>query len=174
MKTKKEPEKVLPLIVLKYHRRPSEVKDERPPSGITCGYCRTKNIVDISGGFRDKKGKEQVICEHCAVERYKEELGFRTFKAAYSRRRRIFDVGYLLSEIITDEYMKMHRLSTIDDVGDKIADIGDITRNLWNYLFTKEEKLRIEAIEQQTEIEAELKRALKIVDLEVLFAKIER
>ncbi len=174
MKTKKEPEKILPLIVLKYHRRPSEVKDERPPSGITCGYCRTKNIVDISGGFRDEKGKEQFFCEHCAVEMYKEELGFHTFKAAYAHRRRLFDVGYLLSEIITDEYMKLHGINTVDEVGDKICGINDITRNLWNYLFSKEEKLRIEAIEKQTEIEAELKRALKIVDLEVLFAKIER
>lgn len=175
MKTKKESEKALPLIVLKYHRRPSEVKDDkRPPSGITCAYCRTKNIVDISGRFRDKKGKEQFFCEHCAVEMYKEELGFRTLKAAHAHRRRIFDVGYLLSEIITDEYMKLHGFHAFDDIGDKITDINEVTRNLWNYLFSKEEKLRIEAIEKQTEIEAELKKALKIVDLEMLFAKIDR
>ncbi|MFA5830214.1 MAG: hypothetical protein WC878_00110 [Candidatus Paceibacterota bacterium] len=150
MKTKKEPKKNLPLIVLKYHCRPSEVKDEnRPPSGVACYFCRAKNIVDISGGFRDKKGKEQVYCEKCATKMYKEELGFRTYKAAYAHRRRLFDVGYLFNEIITDEYMKMRGFTKVDDVFEKFGALNEISKNLWNYLFSKEEKNELKRLKNK-------------------------
>ncbi|MFA6536307.1 MAG: hypothetical protein WCT25_02645 [Candidatus Paceibacterota bacterium] len=170
---KKGKEKVLAGIVLKYYRLSD--KNEKPeggPSGITCAYCLLQNIVHIGSGFKDKKGKIHHICERCAVEAYRKEHGFKTLAVAEARRRRMFDVGYLFNEILVDEYMKIKGIKDSKSLGEKINDIFVRAPELYNYLFSKEEKVRIEEIEVQAEIEAELRGKIGIVDLKQFFIEV--
>ena len=146
-------EKILPKIVLKYYKTPARALHDKP-SGIVCAYCFEKDIVKIGGGFQDKKGKSHQICEGCAIWQYRDEHGFRTLPAAKARRRRLFDVGYLFNEMVVDKYMEMKLVKNFDNPGDGVADGLFVNAcNLYNHLFSKEEKIKIEEIESQMDIE---------------------
>jgi hypothetical protein len=165
---KNNSEIVLPEIKLKYYKR-SKNNKSGPPSGITCAWCLDKNIVKLGGGYRDEKGITKQICETCAIHRYKQDFGYKTLKAAAARRRRIFDVGYLFNEILMDVYMSSNNISDIKNF-DKSDDLFIKAAQLYNTVFTKEEKIKIEELESQNSISDELQKRLFAVDLEKFFS----
>lgn len=166
MKNKREI--ILPVINLKYYKRPKKEKGDAP-SEITCAWCHDKNIVKLGGGYKDKAGKTKQICETCAIHRYKQDFGYRTLKAAASRRRRMFDVGYLFNEILIDVYMSSNNISDIKYF-DKADELFIKATQLYNLVFTKEEKEKIEELESQNSISDELQKRLFSVDLERFFS----
>ena len=166
---KNSKEKILQNIVLKYYVKPKKSSKDKP-SGITCSVCRAKNIVNIGGGFYDKKGNLKQICEECAVWRYKYDYGFRTLKTAKARRRRLFDVGYLFNEMVLDRYMELGGIKDFKDLDGEVGNKVFIESiNLYNYLFSKEDKIRIEEIENQKNIEDELRKRFNLIDFKEYF-----
>ncbi|MEK7568631.1 MAG: hypothetical protein AAB497_00785 [Patescibacteria group bacterium] len=164
-------EKILPNIVLRYYHSPQKRSDNKL-SGITCAFCLEKNIINIGGGFHDKKGKPHQICEKCAVWRYRDDNGFRTLSAAKARRRRIFDVGYIFNEMVIDRYISIKGVKNYDALPTGVADVIFIdAANLYNYLFSKEDKIRIEEIERQDEIADELRKRIEIIDFKKYFTE---
>lgn len=161
-------EEVLPDIILKYYHAPRK-SNKNEPSGIVCACCSERNIINIGGGFYDKKGRPRQICEKCAVWRYRDDFGFRTLAAARARRRRIFDIGYLFNEMVIDKYMEIRGIKDIKELGDIQDKIFINAIQLYNYLFMKEDKERIEEIKNQTEIEIELRKKIGIIDFQTYF-----
>lgn len=169
--SKIQKEKILPNIVLKYYHTPKKLRGDKL-SGITCAICLEKNIINIGGGFHDKKGKPHQICEKCAVWRFRDDNGFRTLVSAKARRRRLFDVGYLFNEMIVDKYMSVKGVKDYDALPAGLADTIFVdASNLYNYLFSKEDKIRIEEIEVQAEIEDELRKRIRIIDFKKYFSE---
>ena len=160
--------KILSKIVLKYYKTPE--KNTKEKTGITCAWCLDSNVVNIGGGFKDEKGKIHQICEDCAVLRYKEDFGFKSMASARARRRRIFDVGYLFNEIILDEYLSFKNITDFSKIEADLAnDIFIKASQLYNYLFSKEDKIQLEEMENQDDIESELYKRISATDLNKFF-----
>ena len=168
---KRNTEKVLTRINLKYYHKPKKT-DKENPSGITCAWCFEKDITNIGGGYRDDKGKVYQICEECATLRYKQDFGFKTIKATRARRRRIFDVGYLFNEMLIDIYMNSNNILDFKDFN-KADDLFIKASELYNILFSKEDKIRLEEIEDQYSIVNELQKRLLVVDLSKFFEQLQ-
>jgi hypothetical protein len=161
-------EKVISPIVLKYYRRPKKSGQNLP--FFKCAWCFE---IDnrTGGGYLDEKGKPQQICEPCAVWRFKEEHGFKTLTAAKARRRRIFDVGYLLNEMILDIYMNEKGIKRFEDCNE--ADrIFVKSSEIYNLLFSKEDKIKLEEMESQRDIETEISKRLISVDFGRFFSNL--
>lgn len=166
-------EKILPLITLKYYHTPKKTSN-REKSGITCAWCLDTNIVNIGGGFYDQKGKIHQICEDCAVIRYKEDFKIKSIKVARARRRRIFDIGYLFNEMVIDKYIEIKNLKDFKNIkSGKENDIFIEAGKLFNELFIKEEKLRIEVIENQKDIEEIFRKKLEPINFKEYFDKLK-
>lgn len=90
--------------------------------------------------------------------------------SAKARRRRLFDVGYLFNEMVVDKYMDLKRIKKFEDFNEGVADtIFMNAGNLYNYLFSKEDKMRIEEIEDQPKLEIELRKRFGIIDFQKYF-----
>jgi hypothetical protein len=158
--------KALTPIVLKYYKIP-EKRDCNMPF-FECAWCF--GISNRTGGaYFDKKGDTRQICEECAIQRFKEDNGFKTLSSAKARRRRIFDVGYLLNEIVLDIHMNERRIKRFEDCKNS-NDIFIKCSGLYNTLFSKEDKIKLEETELQEEIEAEINKRLILVDFNNFFA----
>ncbi len=168
---KKINENVLPKIVLKYYKKPKD-NDKSIKSGITCAWCLTPDVVNIGGGFRDEKGISYQICERCATYRYKSDYGYKTLIAAKSRRRRIFDVGYLFNELLIDIYMSKNNILSFKDFNEA-DDLFIKASELYNLLFSKDDKIILEEKEDQKKIEEEFRIKLSFVDLDKFFSQIK-
>lgn len=171
---KVDKEKIIPCIQLKYYRTPERSKNVKT-SGITCAICFEQNVVNIGGGFSDKQGKKHTICERCAAKRYQNDYGFKTLEAAKASRRRIFDIGYLFNEMVIDRYLTLNGISSYDNLKPGMADdIFIQAADLYNYIFSPEEKKKIEKIENQKIIESELEKVMRIVDFKKFFENINQ
>jgi len=163
---RKGSEKVIPAIVLKYYKTPKKNDSSMP--FFKCAWClELRNRT--GGGFIDNKGKTQQICETCAIWQYREDNNFKTIDAAEARRRRIFDVGYLFNESVLDIYLNKQSIANFyycqnaDDVFIKAS-------QLYNDLFSKEDKIRLEDMWSQKDIESEINKRLLSVDLDRFFS----
>ena len=162
---RKSTEKVIPDIILKYYKI-SKKNDFSMPF-FKCYWCLEPS--NRSGGvFFDKKGKIQQICENCAISRYKDENNFKTLKAAKARRRRIFDVGYLFNETVLDLYMSEKGIKDLDACSNA-DDIFIKASELYNILFSKEDKISLEEMYLQKDIESQINNRLLSVDFNKFF-----
>ncbi len=154
---------ILPEIKLKYFKRPSDVNSpDYPRTNYTCYKCRMKNIPFV-GGIRDGYSvNPKYLCEDCAIDEYMVDFGFETREAAASWRRRIFDVGYLLNELILERYAKDNN-KNVDDLSDKEwRNALAVGNNFYNTV-SKTKKERLEAIPKQEELEKHLQKLCKKV-----------
>lgn len=158
-------EKVIPAIVLKYYKQPKRSEPGAPL--FKCAWCFEARDR-TGGGFFDEMGKYHQICEICAVWEYRKNHGYKTLTAARARRRRIFDVGYLLNEMVLDVYMNDRGIGSINDC-DNADRVFIKASELYNLLFSKDDKIHLEEIEDQKEIEAEISRRLLSVDFKSFF-----
>jgi len=160
-----DPAKILPKIKLKYYRK----KKEPAFGDLKCAQCG-KIGIDVGSTFKPyPNSKIKHFCEDCTIKNYKEQYGFETFEAAEARRRRMFDVGYLFNEIMTDEYLQRTGKEYKDLELEEMREIAESSKEFYNLLFSKNEKERIERIEDQKEIEKELRKKLNRIDLDSLF-----
>jgi len=161
---------MLPNIRLKYYKKPENIDDIRLP-GSVCSLCGKKDIVS-GGAYYDKNGKVHHICEECAIHRYKEDFHYASLAEATSRRRRMFDVGYLFNEIVIDIYMETHGIPSFEKFK-KVDRLFVLSGQLYNLLFTKKEKMKLEEIKNQDTIEKVIRKKLHAVDLRVFFKQLK-
>lgn len=164
-KMAKNSEKIISGIVLKYYKAPE--KDDISAPIFKCAWCLGLSNR-TGGGFLDKKGNPQQICEDCAVRRYKQENKFKTLAGARARRRRIFDVGYLFNEIVLDMYMTEKGIKAFENCVNA-DEIFIKASQLYNQLFSREEKILLEETEKQEDIESEIYRRLRLAALDAIF-----
>lgn len=144
-------EQVLPQLKLKYTKLEKDGK-RVTFEGTKCSKCKKKDI-SVGAGFLDKNKKEQIICEDCTIDRYFIDHRFKTREAAASRRRRIFDVGYLLAEIMLDKFMEAYNLKSLDEINeDEFMKMNELAKLSYNTFFTKEEKWDLENEPDQQKI----------------------
>jgi len=162
MAKSKKQEKILPAIKLKYYRKEESGESPKHPDAVCC-VCGKKNIA-IGSAMDAYSDSPRFVCESCTIDRYQEEHGFTSRKAAASHRRRMFDVNYLFNELLTDRYIKEKNYNTIDDLTEKDMNIiMETGRNSYNELFSKKEKVKIEETESQKEIERKLKKKIGLI-----------
>jgi len=162
---KKSSEKIISSIVLNYYRSPQ--KNDTSIPLFKCSWCH-ESSNRTGGGFYDKEGNLHQICEDCAVRRYKDDYGFKTLASARARRRRIFDVGYLFNEIVLDLYMTERGIKDFESCVNA-DDVFIKASQLYNQLFSKEDKITLEEIEDQKDIADQIHKRLSAVDLKALF-----
>ena len=156
----KKQEKILPAIKLKYYRK--EENGESPKhSDVSCFVCGKENIA-IGSVLDAYSDNPKFVCEDCAIDKYQKDHKFKTREAAAARRRRMFDVGYLFNEMITDKYLQEKNLKSADDLGnsdmEKIMKTG---KEAYNDLFSVTDKIKLEETEHQREIEEKLRKCFQ-------------
>ena len=156
-------EKILPQIKFKYL-----VENDKKPrnKGIVCCICGKKNI--IIGSVADAySNKPKFICEDCTIDNYQYDYGFKSRKVATAYRRRMFDVGYLFNEMVTDKYLAEKNINSMDELDiNEINYILDISRDVYNNLFSRRKKIKLKLTEKQEDIEKKLRKKLKYVKFE--------
>ncbi|HLC70083.1 MAG TPA: hypothetical protein VJH75_03495 [Patescibacteria group bacterium] len=159
-----KPEPVLPAIKLKYFLR--EDKNGLPPiyADVICVQCGKKgvNVGSIIDGY---SAHPQMICEECTIDNYQKEQSYNSRDAAAARRRRIFDVAYLFNEMITDEYLRREQLKSVDDL-DRVTleKLMNWTKELYNQMFDKIGKMRLEETPKQKDVERLFKIKIATID----------
>jgi len=155
----KKPEKVLSQIKLKYFSNRKKPFNE----DSQCFLCRKKRIK--VGSFADAyTDNPKPICEDCTIFNFMIDYGFRTKKAAAARRRRMFDVSYLFQEMVIDKYMSENNTGDIDELDEEIRNmLFETGAEAYNRLLNKEEKIALEEVKSQEEIEERLEKLLTSV-----------
>lgn len=150
---------IIPQIKLKYLRHEPDGEKLTYPD-LTCSKCGKKDIP-IGATLNTYTKNPTVICEDCAIDDYKKRYGFSSRKAAAARRRRMFDIGYLLQEMVIDKYLVQN---DIDDYGkidiETMQFLGDLSRQIYNENFSRDEKLELENEPDQKIIEEKLRREI--------------
>ncbi|MDD2909348.1 MAG: hypothetical protein PHU74_00275 [Candidatus Pacebacteria bacterium] len=147
-------------IKLKYHIKAKK----KIRYDLQCSSCKKRNIT-LGSRCIDRKGKINYFCEDCTIYFYKQDNKFRTLKAAASRRRRIFDVAYLFEEILMDKYTKNKNYNSVNDLsGEEFQRFLNTAHDLYNTLFTKEEKVALEEVIEQKDIEKKISKKLKGIE----------
>lgn len=161
----KKSEKILPQIRFKYYSRGGG--EIRHPE-LECYLCQKKNII-IASAFNDNSGNLKPVCEECTINEYQKQHNLKSKKVARARWRRIFDIGYLFNEMLTDKYLKEKGLESINDLNEKgMIEITELGKNYYNELFSKKEKIKLEETFEQSEIEKALQKKLEKINLNEL------
>lgn len=157
-------EKILSQIKLRHFCKGEDGKGPTD-SNLVCCVCDTKDIA-IGSVLDAYSDNPKFVCEDCAIDNYQKAYKFRDREAATARRRRIFDVSYLFSEMIIDKYLSDKNLKTVDDLSDDgMSKIMEIGRMAYDDSFSKTDKIKLEEIELQSEIEEKLRKKLKFVKI---------
>ena len=156
----------LPAIHLHHFHRPGP-HDQPAIKGITCAQCGATNI-HIGSTSNAYSANHIYRCEECAITNYQKEYSFPNHEAAAARRRRMFDVGYLLREMLIDWYIYEHEVRDMDSIDQQMFDaLCQASTDAYN-LLPKERKIALEETEQQHNIEKELRSLLPTA---IMFAK---
>lgn len=153
-------ERVLPEIQLKYFKHASEATDH---SDEVCAWCGKKDIK-IGGGLDAHTPNPKVICEDCAIDRFRQEEGFKSREAAAARRRRIFDVIYLLQELIIDDYLAFSHKTFEGLTEEESNGLLEFSQFVYNAAFTKTDKEKLEGLVHQKTIEQRLRGIIDELD----------
>ncbi len=125
--------KPIPSIKLKYFNPPGEAEREElaQNSDMICAECG-KPIAVLGATNQFTK---QTVCDICAIADYKAREGFNTIKAAEAHRRRLFDVSYLLTEMLIDRFLKVYNLSSEECLNEtQRQDIFQLSMQLQNMI----------------------------------------
>jgi hypothetical protein len=77
----------------------------------------------------------------------------------------MFDVAYLFEEMLMDKYVKVKNYNSHNDLSEEEINVFlNVSGELYNTLFTKEEKEKIEEIIDQKDIEKEISRRLESIE----------
>lgn len=146
---------ILPQLTFKYTTLGADtIKD-----GFICDTCKKeKNRLGSSNPIAKKP---KMICEDCAIDGYMDSYGYKTHEAAAARRRRLFDVGYLFQDFVADRYLTENNISSIGKLEfEEIQAVFMLGKDMYNMLFDKGDKIELEEIFDQKDIEKKLKAVL--------------
>lgn len=92
----------IPKIKLKYYNQPtaSQRRESAKEINQRCSECQKS--IEVVGAWNLET--EQAICDRCAIKNFMITEGFKNIKSAEAYRRRLFDVGYLFTEMILDKF----------------------------------------------------------------------
>ncbi|MEI7621879.1 MAG: hypothetical protein WCJ51_05090 [Candidatus Moraniibacteriota bacterium] len=152
---------VLPQLVLKY----TQLGVDTIEAGFVCSICQRRRKRLGSSNPLAKKPK--MICEDCTIDEYMKDYGYKTRAAAAARRRRIFDVGYLWQDLLVDRYLAENNKKHIRELGaQETAQLFRLGVDMYNNLFDKGDKIFLEEIFDQKEIEKRLLATLSYGDFD--------
>lgn len=143
--------KPIPSIKLKYFNAPDEAerKELAQNSDMVCAECGKP--VAVLGAMN--QFTKQTICDICAIADYKVREGFNTIEAAEAHRRRLFDVSYLLTEMLIDRSLRVYNLSSEECLSEvQRQDIFQLSLQLQNTI-DRESKIALQNQPDQSEIE---------------------
>lgn len=160
MKGKKE--KILSQIQLKYFGK--DANGNGPiEKNIFCEECKK---VGISVGTVRNADSDSptYVCEYCAIVIFQNQYGYESFEVAKARRRRMFDVTYLLKEMFIDEFIKEMNIKSVDDIEERdLMEIFQFSVFSYNKEFNKKEKTKLEEMENQKDIEAVFRKIFDFI-----------
>jgi hypothetical protein len=149
----------IPAIKLKYfstlsaEQRAEAARDSK----LICARCGSK--IAIVGSYNSISNL--YYCDICAINNYKVFEGFKTRAAAAAHRRRIFDVTYLLTEMLTDAYMRHFGVENLDALSDHESSvINDLSTQLYN-IVPRRKKIDLQNTPNQADIEQYFLRLIK-------------
>lgn len=155
------PEKVLSPIKLKYRFDNKQPHERAAYVDEICLRCEKKGIV-MGASIQTGTGEIRAICEDCAIDQYQYDKGYRTREAAKASRRRIFDVGYLLEEMLAEKYLRDNQIDDVNKLRpEELQRLFMAIQQRYNDEFTREEKIKLEETEKQKDIERVLRRRME-------------
>ncbi len=141
----------IPSIKLKYFTTPDEAERKKlaQNSDTICAECgRPVAVLGAMNQFT-----KRTICDICAIADYKVREGFNTIRAAEAHRRRLFDVSYLLTEMLIDRFLRVYNLSSEECLSEaQRQDISQLSMQLQN-MIDRETKIALQNMPDQSEIE---------------------
>jgi hypothetical protein len=158
--SRKNKDRYLPQIRLKYFKPIDRSGKRATHPELICSRCGLRDI--IVGSYNNTDPSHIIIvCEECAISAFWKNEDIKDRETARLRRRRLFDVLYLFTELCIDQYLKLHSLQSVDDLsGEKFDLIGRISELNYDDL-TKRMKRSLEEIADQKEIEQVLSFLVK-------------
>jgi hypothetical protein len=124
-------------------------------TALRCTECNEK--IAIVGSYNSITGEH--YCDNCAIDNYQVTEGFKTREAAAAHRRRLFDVSYLLTEMIADRYCESRKVSFEQLTESDQKRIHDSSGTIWNSL-SRSQKVALENNPEQLLIEESLNARL--------------
>lgn len=157
--------KILPQIKLKYYQQLDEHGERPKHADLACGCCGRTGIT--VGGMRyGSDGTPSPVCEECMIDDFMKKNKYSSREAAVAARRRMFDVGYLFNEMVTDKYIDIIGADNIDDLNEReMRTIMEKGKDYFNSLFSRSQKIKMEEMEDQAEIEKIMRGRLDRVKL---------
>lgn len=151
--------KILSQIKLKYFSNDNNDKKSFDPDFI-CDQC--SKTGGKKGAIKNAYSNNPfTICEDCAIDNFMKEENCASREVASARRRRIFDINYLFNEMIIDDYLRKLGYSDFDDLTDEEYEKAFSLFGEWyNILFSHQKKLKMEEMDNQEDIEVELRKSL--------------
>lgn len=132
-----------------------------PHKGLRCALCDKKNIV-LGSTFFYEDGEPGHLCYDCNLKEYMEMTGIKSKKEAEAVRRRMFDVGYLFSEMFFDRFIALNGEPTVKKM-EAYNYLNQMANGFYNNIFSKKMKEKIELMEQE-EIEKIFNKKLDGID----------
>jgi hypothetical protein len=146
---------VLPQLTFKY----TTLGMDTIEGGFICDVCKKEKKRLGSSNPTAKKPK--MICEDCTIDGYMNAYGYKTRQAAAARRRRLFDIGYLFQDLVLDRYLAENNINSISELEfDEMQNVFMLGGDMYNTLFDKGDKIELEEIFDQKDIEDKLKSVL--------------
>lgn len=149
----------MPGIKLKYFTTPSEEerKKNTQETDIICAQCGNK--VAVLGSINKLTG--ETVCDVCAIKNYRYVEGFKTIKAAEAHRRRLFDVGYLFTEVLVDDYLKKHNIASEENLSvEERQSLFEISNDLQN-MIPRSKKIELQNTINQAKIDRYYRRLIE-------------
>lgn len=158
--SRKNKDRYLPQIKLKYFSFADNDGKRSTHPELTCSRCGVHGIAVGSYDNTDPK-HTVVVCEECAISDFWKREDIKDRETARLRRRRLFDVTYLLTELCIDRYLEKHHISDCDALSTEQFDIIQRASSLNYNKLTKRMKRALEETEDQREIELVLSHIAK-------------
>ncbi|MCX6810299.1 MAG: hypothetical protein NTY30_00985 [Candidatus Berkelbacteria bacterium] len=154
-------ETILTEIKLKYFQHDIDGKKLTYPDAV-CSICNKKDIA-IGATRNVFLNKPEFVCEDCAIIEYQTRYGFLSKEAATAHRRRIFDIQYLLHEMVIDEYLADNNIDDYEKIDTEIMGfLQELSQNIYNEKLSKAEKIVLENEQDQDVVESKIRILLSI------------
>ena len=132
---------ILPQINFKY----TKLGADTISNGFECFIC--KKMKKRLGSSNPLSKKLVMICEDCAIDEYQSVYGYKTREAATARRRRLFDIGYLFQDMVTDRYLTENDVASIGMLEmEEMQNVFMLGKDLYDMLFDRGDKVELEEI----------------------------
>jgi hypothetical protein len=132
-------------IKLKYFKQDETKHIDKKAICVVC----SKRGIEIGAMVKEgSRIKPQVVCIDCAIRDYAHSHKIKKIEIAKIKRRRMFDISYLLFEILIDEFLKMRGKKTFKNLSEEEMEFNyALSQEIYNTI-TKKEKEKLENLSQ--------------------------